>query len=135
MSEVNGSTPENEVTSYSVSEQGVALIRLNRPKARNAINTQMLVELLEHLAVARSDEAVRVLVFSSADHLGLSAGADVREESSRYLAAARPQRVTRRAGPTGTPRAAPGKRIRRLEPPTRMSQATAISAPPPTTSP
>jgi enoyl-CoA hydratase len=80
MSAENGSTPENEVTSYSVDEQGVALIRLERPQARNAINTQMLVELLEHLAVARGDEAVRVLVFSSADHLGLSAGADVREE-------------------------------------------------------
>ena len=40
----------------------------------------MLSELLEHLAVARGDEAVRVLVVSSADHIGLSAGADVREE-------------------------------------------------------
>ena len=40
----------------------------------------MLVELLEHLAAARDDEAVRVLVFSSADHMGLSAGADVKEE-------------------------------------------------------
>lgn len=80
MSAENGGTPEDAVTSYSVDEQGVALIRLERPQARNAINTQMLVELLEHLAVARGDEAVRVLVFSSADHLGLSAGADVREE-------------------------------------------------------
>lgn len=80
MSAENGGTPENEVTSYSVDEQGVALIRLNRPQARNAINTQMLVELLEHLAVARGDDAVRVLVFSSTDHLGLSAGADVRED-------------------------------------------------------
>ena len=68
------------VTSYSVAEDGVALIRLERPKARNALNTQMLSELLEHLAVARGDEAVRVLVFSSSDHMGLSAGADVREE-------------------------------------------------------
>jgi enoyl-CoA hydratase/carnithine racemase len=68
------------VTSYTVDEQGVALLRLERPKSRNALNTQMLVELLEHLAVARADEAVRVLVFSSADHLGFSAGADVREE-------------------------------------------------------
>src|SRR5215218_3776769 len=76
----NGAAPEQEVTSYSVDEKGVALIRLNRPQARNAINTQMLVELLEHLAVARGDEAVRVLVISSADQLGLSAGADVREE-------------------------------------------------------
>src|SRR3954469_18796080 len=76
----SGSPPENEVTSYSVDERGIALIRLERPQARNAIDTQMLLELLEHLAVARADEAVRVLVFSSADHLGLSAGADVREE-------------------------------------------------------
>jgi enoyl-CoA hydratase/carnithine racemase len=80
MSAKNGGTPENEVTSYSVDERGIALIRLNRPQARNAINTQMLLELLEHLAVARADEAVRVLVISSADHLGLSAGADVREQ-------------------------------------------------------
>ena len=40
----------------------------------------MLAELLEHLAVARADDAVRVLVVSSADHMGLSAGADVKEE-------------------------------------------------------
>src|SRR3954452_20191661 len=71
---------EERVTSYGVDEQGVALIRLDRPKSRNAIDTQMLTELLEHLAVARADEAVRVLVFSSTDHLGFSAGADVREQ-------------------------------------------------------
>jgi enoyl-CoA hydratase/carnithine racemase len=70
----------SELTTYAVDENGVALLRLVREKSRNAINTQMLVELLEHLAVARGDEAVRVLVISSADHLGLSAGADVREE-------------------------------------------------------
>ena len=68
------------LTAYDVDEQGVALLRLQRPQARNAINTQMLVEMLEHLAVARGDETVRVLVISSADHMGLSAGADVREE-------------------------------------------------------
>ena len=71
---------EARVTSYGVDERGVALIRLDRPKSRNAIDTQTLTELLEHLAVARADEAVRVLVFSSADHLGFSAGADVREQ-------------------------------------------------------
>jgi enoyl-CoA hydratase/carnithine racemase len=70
----------SELTSYAVDGNGVAVLRLERAAARNAINTQMLVELLEHLAVARADGAVRVLVVSSADHLGLSAGADVREE-------------------------------------------------------
>ena len=70
----------SELTSYAVDDGGIALIRLERPDARNAINTQMLLELLERLTVARGDEAVRVLVVSSADNLGLSAGADVREE-------------------------------------------------------
>lgn len=69
-----------DLSSYSVDERGVALLRLERPEARNALNTQLLVELLEHIAVARGDDSVRVLVFSSTDHLGLSAGADLREE-------------------------------------------------------
>ena len=66
-------------TGYEVEERGVAVLRLLRPKARNAMDTQMLVEILEHLAVARDDEAVRVLVISSSDHMGLSAGADIKE--------------------------------------------------------
>jgi enoyl-CoA hydratase/carnithine racemase len=68
-----------ERTSYAVDPQGAALLRLERPEARNAIDTQMLVEMLEHLAVARDDDAVRVLVLSSSDQMGLSAGADVKE--------------------------------------------------------
>ncbi len=69
-----------ERTSYELDGQGVALLRLERPEARNAIDTQMLVEMLEHLAVARDDDAVRVLVISSSDQMGLSAGADVKEK-------------------------------------------------------
>ena len=68
------------VTSYDVDEAGVALLRLDRPEACNAINTKMLEEVLGHLAAARDDERVRVLVLSSTDHMGLSAGADVREQ-------------------------------------------------------
>ena len=40
----------------------------------------MLEEMLEHLRMAREDPDVRVLVISSNDQMGLSAGADVREE-------------------------------------------------------
>jgi enoyl-CoA hydratase len=68
------------VTTYEVDESGVALLQLDRPDSRNAINTAMLEELLAHLAVAREDEATRVLAISSTDHMGLSAGADVREQ-------------------------------------------------------
>jgi enoyl-CoA hydratase/carnithine racemase len=67
-------------TSYEVDDRGIAVLRLQRPDARNAMDTQMLAEMLEHLAVARDDDSVRVLVVSSSDHMGLSAGADIREE-------------------------------------------------------
>ena len=72
--------PSAERTSYAVDDAGVAVLRLQRPEARNAIDTRMLVEMLEHLAVAGADDAVRVLLFSSSDHMGLSAGADVKEK-------------------------------------------------------
>jgi enoyl-CoA hydratase/carnithine racemase len=71
---------DSTLTSYRVDEAGVALLRLERDESRNAMNTAMLEEMLGHLASAREDEAVRVLVLSSNDHLGLSAGADVREQ-------------------------------------------------------
>ena len=67
-------------TTYAVDEQGVALLRLDRPEARNAIDTRMLEELLAHLATACDDDAARVLVVSSSDQMGLSAGADVKEK-------------------------------------------------------
>jgi enoyl-CoA hydratase len=65
---------------YSLGDDGVALLRLERGDARNAINTAMLELMLGHLAGARDDEQVRVLVVSSNDPMGLSAGADVKEE-------------------------------------------------------
>jgi enoyl-CoA hydratase len=68
------------VTTYDVDEAGVALVRLDRPAARNAMNTRMLEEMLGHFASARDDDAVRVLVLSSTNHMALSAGADIKEE-------------------------------------------------------
>jgi enoyl-CoA hydratase/carnithine racemase len=63
-----------------VDEAGVALLRLDRLEARNAMNTQMLEEMLAHFASARDDDDVRVLVLSSTNHMALSAGADIKEE-------------------------------------------------------
>jgi enoyl-CoA hydratase len=72
-------TGQSTLTTYDVDESGVALLRLDRPDARNAIDTAMLEQLLDRLAAAGEDDAVRVLVISSTDHMGLSAGADIRE--------------------------------------------------------
>ncbi len=84
-------TTSAERTAYEVDESGVALLRLERPQARNAIDTLMLNEMLARLAEAAADEAVRVLVISSGDHMGLSAGADVREELEAEAKVARMQ--------------------------------------------
>ena len=67
------------LVNYDVAD-GVALLQLDRPEARNAINTAMLEEMLGHLASARDDDDARAVVISSSDHMGLSAGADVREQ-------------------------------------------------------
>jgi len=71
------------LTSYSADEKQVALIRLEREQARNAINTEMLVELLAHLSRARGDTEARVVVISSNDHLGLSALTSARSSTRR----------------------------------------------------
>src|ERR1044072_2587430 len=67
------------LTNYSVADR-VALLQLDRPDARNAMNTQMLEEMLGHLESRPPHDDVRALVPSSTDHRGLSAGADVREQ-------------------------------------------------------
>ena len=80
----------SELTRYLVDPHGVALLQLDRPQSRNAINTPMLEELLWHLATARNDENVRVLVISSTDHMGLSRRAPTsRRTSTRPAPSAR----------------------------------------------
>jgi len=68
------------LTLYEVDDRGVALLQFNREKVLNAINMEMLGELNAHIAAAREDDAVRVLVFSSTDYMAFSAGADLKEE-------------------------------------------------------
>ncbi len=56
----------------------VGLIRLNRPKALNALNAQLMRELMEALEVFDRDPAVGAMVISG-DERAFAAGADVKE--------------------------------------------------------
>ena len=85
----------SQLTAYEVDAAGVALLQLDRPKTRHAMNLAMLGELIEHVAAAREDAGVRVLVLSSTDHMGLSAGADLREELDSDQAIERIERFAR----------------------------------------
>ena len=64
---------------------GVVLIRLHRPEALNALNSQLLGELCAALDVAEADEAVRCLVLTGSER-AFAAGADIKEMSDKSYA-------------------------------------------------
>lgn len=57
-------------------DQGIALLRLQRPEALNAINHQMLAELSEAIDLLEGDKTVRVLVLTG-EGKAFAAGADI----------------------------------------------------------
>lgn len=61
---------------YDVSD-GVAVITLNRPAQRNAIDTSMLRDLLAAFDRAKHDDAVRAVLLSGAEEKAFSAGANL----------------------------------------------------------
>jgi 3-hydroxypropionyl-coenzyme A dehydratase len=58
---------------------GVARIELDRPETRNALSDAVLDDLLDALAAARADDAVRCVVVGSTHPTTFSAGGDLRE--------------------------------------------------------
>ena len=70
-----------------VGEDGVALIRLNRPQALNALNAQLLGELSSCVEALDRDEAVRCLVLTGSAK-AFAAGADIKEMASKSYAEA-----------------------------------------------
>jgi enoyl-CoA hydratase len=64
---------------------GVTLIRLNRPEALNALNSQLLAELSDALDKAEADEALRCLVLTGSER-AFAAGADIKEMSDKSYA-------------------------------------------------
>ena len=58
----------------------IEILRLDRPEARNAMDSGLLDELLAALTELAADEELRALVLSTTSTTALSAGADVSEE-------------------------------------------------------
>ena len=63
-------------------EDHVALIRLNRPDALNALNSQLLGELAEALKEADENDKVRCIVLTGSEK-AFAAGADIKEMSEK----------------------------------------------------
>lgn len=63
-------------------EEDIALIRLNRPEALNALNAQLLAELVQALQQADQDDKVRCIVLTGSDK-AFAAGADIKEMADK----------------------------------------------------
>ncbi len=68
---------EYENIIYSV-DGGIATIKLNRPKALNALNSEINRDIMSALDAVRSDPSVRVLIMTGSEK-AFAAGADVKE--------------------------------------------------------
>jgi enoyl-CoA hydratase/carnithine racemase len=63
-------------------DEGVALIRLNRPEALNALNSTLLSELAQVVRQCEADDQIRCLVITGSEK-AFAAGADIKEMSSK----------------------------------------------------
>ncbi len=63
-------------------EDEIALIRLNRPEALNALNAKLMSELTAALAAADANDKVRCIILTGSDK-AFAAGADIKEMADR----------------------------------------------------
>src|ERR1700761_8679176 len=66
-----------QTITYALSDAGVATIALDQPETRNALSDELLTELLDALAVVRSDERARCLVLTSTTDRVFSSGGNL----------------------------------------------------------
>ena len=76
-------------------DDGIQVLRLDRPQARNALDSAALAELEAALSELAADEGLRVLVVSTTSTRALCAGADVAEVLDRAGAVARMEAFAR----------------------------------------
>ncbi len=59
-------------------EDGLLILRMNRPEARNALSPEMLVRMAEAWHVFRDDDGLRVAILTGAGDLDFCAGGDLK---------------------------------------------------------
>ena len=74
----SGDTPAPPGVLLTDEANGVRLITLNRPEARNALSSELMARLVEALHAAEDDPEIRAVVLTGADP-AFCAGLDLRE--------------------------------------------------------
>lgn len=78
MTELKNLATENEAP-------GIRIIKIARPKALNALNSETLAELREALKLAANDETVRVVILTGEGEKAFIAGADIAEMKDKAV--------------------------------------------------
>lgn len=78
------SLPLSDVVLYEVAD-AIAVITLNRPQARNALNAPLRAALLEAFTRFNADDSARVAILTGAGEQAFSSGGDLKEMSSTQL--------------------------------------------------
>ncbi len=76
-----------EIVETTVDDSHVALLRLNRPEARNALSPEMMERIAAELERLDPDPEVRCLVIAGSEEI-FAAGADIKAMAERSLAEA-----------------------------------------------
>lgn len=67
-------------------KDAVTIITLNRPKALNALNSQILDELIDAFAIFEADHSQRCAILTGSGDKAFAAGADIKEMSEKAAA-------------------------------------------------
>ncbi len=78
-------TAANTAILFDLAEPGIALITINRPEQRNAINTAVREGLFEAFRRVEADPSIRVAILTGAGDKAFCAGADLKEMSEMKL--------------------------------------------------
>ncbi|KCV68823.1 methylglutaconyl-CoA hydratase [Fonticula alba] len=78
----DGSDEEVFVTHLQGADQGVAVLSMNRPAAKNALSKKLLADIRATVDRLRSDSSVRVLILRSHVPGAFCAGADLKERAT-----------------------------------------------------
>lgn len=66
-------------------DQNIGFIIINRPEQRNALNVETLQEIETALDELRSNEEIRVVIFTGAGEKSFAAGADISQLNKRTM--------------------------------------------------
>ncbi|MGX9134390.1 enoyl-CoA hydratase/isomerase family protein [Rummeliibacillus sp. JY-2-4R] len=66
-------------------ENGIGFIKINRPEQRNALNRDTLLEIEKALDEWKSNQDIKVILFTGTGEKSFAAGADIRELNQRKM--------------------------------------------------